>query len=95
MGRLECQWTYKNTILFIPYHSDQKIVLSVERVKNRSNMVWDFQIFLERKIENEQRRNSCGVLLALPVGSHFYKQKKFAGMQRYGIWKSLKFRKKD
>ena len=37
----------------------------------------------------------CGVLLALPVGSHFYKQKKFAGMQRYGIWKSLKFRKKD
>ena len=34
MGRMECQWTYKNAILFIPYHSDQKIVQSVERIKN-------------------------------------------------------------
>lgn len=53
MGRLECQWTYKNTILFIPYHSDQKIVLSVERVKNRSNMVWDFQIDSSEKMKRQ------------------------------------------
>ena len=53
MGRLECQWTYKNTILFIPYHSDQKIVLSVERVKNRSNMVWDFQIDASEKMKRQ------------------------------------------
>ena len=53
MGRLECQWTYKNTILFITYHSDQKIVLSVERVKNRSNMVWDFQIDSSEKMKRQ------------------------------------------
>ncbi len=36
----------------------------------------DFQIFLERKIEKMNREEiGCGVLLALPVGSHFYKQK--------------------
>ncbi len=75
MGRLECQWTYKNTILFIPYHSDQKIVLSVERVKNRSNIVWDFQIFLERKIENEQRRNRLRSIVGLACRITFLQTK--------------------
>lgn len=53
MGRMECQWTYKNAILFIPYHSDQKIVQSVERVKNRSNMVWNFQIDSSEKMKRQ------------------------------------------
>ena len=42
MGRLECQWTYKNTILFIPYHSDQKLAMEFDTVRYKSNMVWDF-----------------------------------------------------
>lgn len=53
MGRMECQWTYENAILFIPYHSDQKIVQSVERVKNRSNMVWNFQIDSSEKMKRQ------------------------------------------
>lgn len=52
-GRQECQWKYKNEILFIPYHSDQKIVQSVENVKNRSNMVWNFQINYSEKIKRQ------------------------------------------
>jgi len=84
MGRLECQWTYKNTILFIPYHSDQKIVLSVE---SKIAVIWYgiSRYFWNGKLKMNREEIGCGVLLALPVGSHFYKQKKFAGMQRYGI----------
>lgn len=52
-GRQECQWKYKNEILFIPYHSDQKIVQSVENVKNRSNMVWNFQINHSEKMKRQ------------------------------------------
>lgn len=52
-GRQECQWKYKNEILFIPYHSDQNIVQSVENVKNRSNMVWNFQINHSEKMKRQ------------------------------------------
>lgn len=53
IGRQECQWKYKNEILFIPYHSDQKIVQSVENVKNRSYMVWNFQINYNEKMKRQ------------------------------------------
>lgn len=42
-GRMQCQWQLENRVLFIPYHSDQSIAMEFDSVRNRSNMVWDFE----------------------------------------------------
>lgn len=41
-GRYQCRWEMDNTVLFIPYHPDQKLAREFDSVRNRSNMVWDF-----------------------------------------------------
>ena len=50
-GQRECEWKYKNEILFVPYHSEQTIVKSVETVRCRSNMVWNFKAEASEKMK--------------------------------------------
>ena len=52
-GQRECEWKYKNEILFVPYHSDQTIVKSVETVRCRSNMVWNFKAKTSEKMKRQ------------------------------------------
>ena len=52
-GQRECQWKYKNEILFVPYHSDPVIVKSVETVRCRSNMVWNFKAAASEKLKRQ------------------------------------------
>lgn len=42
-GRRQCQWRLEEKILFIPYHSDQDLAKEFDTVRNRENMVWDFE----------------------------------------------------
>ena len=52
-GQRECEWKYKNEILFVPYHSEQTIVKSVETVRCRSNMVWNFKAEASEKMKRQ------------------------------------------
>ena len=52
-GQRECEWKYKNEILFVPYHSEQTIVKSVETVRCRSNMVWNFKAAASEKMKRQ------------------------------------------
>ena len=52
-GQRECEWKYKNEILFVPYHSDPVIVKSVETVRCRSNMVWNFKAAASEKLKRQ------------------------------------------
>ena len=52
-GQRECEWKYKNEILFVPYHSDPVIVKSVETVRCRSNMVWNFKSAASEKLKRQ------------------------------------------
>ena len=52
-GQRECEWKYKNEILFVPYHSDPAIVKSVETVRCRSNMVWNFKAAASEKLKHQ------------------------------------------
>ena len=40
-------------ILFVPYHSDPVIVKSVETVRCRSNMVWNFKAAASEKLKRQ------------------------------------------
>lgn len=42
-GRQHNQWQLDNRILFIPYHPDQAIAMEFDSVRNKPNMVWDFE----------------------------------------------------
>lgn len=41
-GRQKCQWRLEEKVLFIPYHSDQKLAMEFDTVRHKPNMVWDF-----------------------------------------------------
>ena len=41
-GRQKCQWRLEEKVLFIPYHSDQKLAMVFDTVRHKANMVWDF-----------------------------------------------------
>ena len=41
-GRQKCQWRLEEKVLFIPYHSDQKLAMEFDTVRHKANMVWDF-----------------------------------------------------
>lgn len=41
-GRKECQWRLEEKVLFIPYHSDQKLAAEFDNTRRKDNLVWDF-----------------------------------------------------
>ena len=43
-GRRQCQWAMEDKVLFIPYHPDQDLAMEFDSVRNRENMVWDFNL---------------------------------------------------
>ena len=53
IGEHICRGKYKNEILFVPYHSDPVIVKSVETVRCRSNMVWNFKAAASEKLKRQ------------------------------------------
>lgn len=42
-GRQNCQWRYRNAILFLPYHSNREIAEEFMTTRQRDILVWDFQ----------------------------------------------------
>lgn len=52
-GRQQCRWQLENRILFIPYHSDQAIAMEFDSVRNKSNMVWDFERSVSQTVKEQ------------------------------------------
>ncbi len=42
-GRQNCQWRYRNAILFLPYHSNREIAEEFMTTRQRDILVWDFE----------------------------------------------------
>ena len=80
-GQRECEWKYKNEILFVPYHSDPVIVKSVETVRCRSNMVWNFKAAASEKLKRqiftvlEYILEKCDAVLLMLINPGFAQMK--------------------
>lgn len=52
-GRQQNQWQPDNRILFIPYHPDQTIAMEFDSVRNKPNMVWDFERHCSQTVKEQ------------------------------------------
>lgn len=52
-GQMQCRWRMENGILFIPYHPNQTIAMEFDSVRNKRNMVWDFERFCSQTVKEQ------------------------------------------